>query len=639
MSKVKGGRVFWIGVVMGIVAAFFCAQAANLTFTVTAGTKNGAWSHFYENGVASCHAYTLINSSFNRNIANALKIAHDSAGFQYHRCHGVLDDDVHPYVSAGSYNWTNMDTIFDRVRTAGMRPAVEISFMPGALWDGSGSLSLWYNNVAPHGGPPTNWTNWKNFITAMVQHLESRYGQAEVRNWLFEIWNEPDWMYTGWTPYLALYDSTAKAIKAADASLRVGGPACEGSWSRSAIVQFLDHCRSNGTTKPDFVSWHRYANDNDAPYSGSVSNPSAVSSYAKAIDSTITAYNSAHSNYFTGLNINDEYGPTYNTDHRDNHTAASFVVKTVHLIALNGSSYPPPWSLCYWAISDIYEEFNGTGQTAYRSSGQYGMLLTGDPSISQSWDVAKPVFNAYKLLHKLGDTLLSTSGGTTGDGANLLATLRHDQRTGVSQPCDTICVMTYTHHNGGGTAQQTDNIALTINGIPFTRMRIEHWVIDSTRSNSFYAWRSLGGPTNPTSGQWTTIAAAAQLAHYDSVKTDTTITSGTYTKAFTQNYYSVNLIRLSQIPSSGVSEPPKKVVDPIASMNAKIAGKNLLLDLPLSGQYAVQLYATNGQKILDKRISGPGKSSIALEKVPAGIYLVRCSSPLKTLTARVVIGR
>jgi xylan 1,4-beta-xylosidase len=533
-----------------------------------------------------------------------------------------------------------MDTIYDRVRAAGIRPAVEISFMPGALWDGSGSLSLWYNNVTPHGGPPTNWTNWKNFITAMVQHLESRYGQAEVRNWLFEIWDEPDWMYTGWTPYLALYDSTSKAIKAVDSLVKVGGPACEGSWSRSAITQFLDHCRTTtGVPKPDFVSWHRYANDNDAPYTGSVSNPSAVSSYAKAMDSTITAYNSAHSNYFTGLNINDETGPTYNTDHRDNHTAASFVVKTAHLINTLGSSYPPPWSLCYWAISDIYEEFNGTGQTAYRSSGQYGMMLTGDPSISQSWDVAKPVFNAYKLLHKLGDTILSASGGTTGDGANLLATIRHDQRTGVSQPCDTVCIMTYTHYNGAGTSQATDNIALTVSGIPFTHMRIEHWVIDSTRSNSFYSWRTLGGPTNPTSDQWTTIAAAAQLAYYDAVKADTTISSGTYTKAFTQNYYSVNLIRLSQIPSSGVYEPQKNVLDLMAGIKAKMAGENILITMPFAGRYEVQLFSANGQKIFDAQSTGPGKSSIALEKIPSGIYLLKCVNGSQSLTSRIVVTR
>jgi xylan 1,4-beta-xylosidase len=611
-------------VAAGVAACFSLAQAANYTLTVNAGTKTGAWNRFYEKGVASCHAYTVINSSFGRNIANALKIAHDSAGFQYHRCHGVLDDDVHPYVAAGSYNWTNMDTIYDRVILAGMRPVVEISFTPPAIASAASTLSLWYNGVQPNNQPPNNWTNWRNFITAMVQHLETRYGAAEVRNnWLFEIWNEPDWMYTGFTPYLTLYDNTAAAIVAADANIRVGGPAQSGPSSIGSVSSLIDHCRS-GSVKLDFVSWHRYANDNG--YGGQVSNPNSMNSFCRAMDSLVRAKS------FTGLSVNDEWGPTYNTDHRDDETAASFVVKTIHLINSNGSPYTPPYMFGYWVISDMYEEFNGTGQTAFRSSGQYGMLLVGSASITQSQDVAKPVFNAFKMLHKLGDTTLSCTGGTTNDGLNLLAT--------VNKTHDTVCVMTYTHYNGGtGNSATTDNVSLTISGLPFTRMKIEHLVLDRTHSNTYQTWTGLGSPANPTATQWTTIANAAQLATYDAVKPDTTIASASYTKAFTQNYYSVGLIRLSKISTNTVAGPSKKFLDLVKGLQANMIGKNLVLDLPFPGPYTVRLFSTNGRKILDKQVCGPGRSGIALERVPAGTYLIKCSGAFKTMTARVAIER
>ena len=74
---------------------------------------------------------------------------------------------------------------------------------------------------------------------------------------------------------------------------------------------------------------------------------------------------------------------------------------------------------------------------------------------------------------------------------------------------------------------------------------MEHFVVDVNHSNSYQSWVGLGKPANPTAAQWMTIANAAQLAHYDSVA-NVTITGGTYTKTFTQNYYSVGLIQLTR---------------------------------------------------------------------------------------------
>jgi len=619
--KILGSIVLIVAANAGIV------DAANYTFTVNAGSKTGAWNRFYERGVTSCHAYTVIRSAYHRNISRALKIAHDSAGFQYLRCHGILDDDVAPYTSAGVYNWTNLDKIYDSVVAAGMKPAVEISFMPSALCgSGTGSFSLWYNGNTPKGGPPSSWANWRAFIIAFVQHLETRYGATEVRNnWLFEIWNEPDWMYTGWAPYLVLYDSTSRAIKAADSLVKIGGPACEGSWSSSAVATMIQHCKT-ANSKLDFISWHRYANDVlDAGVAGGVSKPSSISDYAKALN--IVCAN----NGFTGLNICDEFGPTYNLDHRDNHTTASFLAKTVHLIALNGSSYPPPYMLDYWCISDMYEEFNGTGQTAYRSAGQYGLLLSGDSAISQSWDVAKPAFNAYKMLHKLGDTVLTSSGGTMGDGANLIAT--------INKTKDTVTILTYSHYDGGATTQATDNVSLTVSNIPFTHMKIEHWIVDSTHGNSFYAWRTLGGPANPTAAQWTTIAAAAQLAHYDSVKTDTTVTSGTYAKTFTQNYYSVGLIQLTKIGASKVSEPLNMKSPSVEKLTANIVGGKLHVSFPSIGQYTVLLFTLNGKKIRDFGPVATGKAAFAFDNLGNGAYMLNCTGKSGTLVMPVLVGR
>jgi xylan 1,4-beta-xylosidase len=273
-------KVFWLSMTF-LFMSLSSADAANYTLAVNAGTKGAEWNRFYEKCIASCHAYTVLHSAYGRNISNALKKAHAEAGFQYLRCHGILDNDVAPFKSAGVYDWTNLDAIYDSVVAAGMRPEVELSFMPPALASASSSLTLWYNGVQPSNKPPSNWTTWGNFITALVQHIESRYGAAEVRNnWYFEIWNEPDWMYSGLTDYLTLYDNTVKAIGAADPLIKVGGPAQSGPSSLGSIATLVSHCKSSGS-KLDFVSWHRYANDGG--YSGTLANSNSISDFAKAV--------------------------------------------------------------------------------------------------------------------------------------------------------------------------------------------------------------------------------------------------------------------------------------------------------------------------------------------------------------------
>jgi len=202
---------------------------------VDAAQKGQPWSRFYEKGVACDHAHTLISTAYGRNAQAALKKGHDQAGFQYVRFHGVLDSDIGVYSETNgtpAYNWTNFDQVYDGIVAAGMRPVVELSFTPPDLSSTPSKIltTLWYNSVSPTISPPKDWTKWQNFMTAIVQHLETRYGADEVRNnWYFEVWNEPSWMYSlGDAGYNELYGNTVKGLVAGDPLVKVGGPAGSG---------------------------------------------------------------------------------------------------------------------------------------------------------------------------------------------------------------------------------------------------------------------------------------------------------------------------------------------------------------------------------------------------------------------------
>ena len=519
------------------------AGTAASHLVVDAGQKGLAWNRFYEKVVAADHANTILTTAYGRNIQAALKKGHDQAGFGYVRFHGILDDDVGVYSEPGgvpTYTWTKLDQIYDAIIAAGMRPFVEISFMPKALASDATKIQtlLWYNNQSPNISPPRDWTVWQTFMQNLVQHLETRYGAAEVRNnWYFEIWNESSWMYSaGNAGYNQLYQNTVQGLLKADPMLKVGGPAESQGGSTfmvDGIIKFAKTPANNA--KLDFVSYHAYGQSSAT--SLALASPGAAANSA-TIDFHNTIMNIVKTDAFTGSVFVTESGPTYSLGNvqSDNEVAASYIAKVIHLLASNTASAPPA-GFSYWAISDLYEE-NDTGtNTAFRG-GNFGLLLKGDPQIATSFDVAKPAFNAFRLLHLMGDVQVSTTGGTTANGVNAAATLLGDNSA--------LQVLVY-NHTDGGTASATDStlVNLTVNNLPFGAgpLRVRQYIVDHTHANAYTTWVGQGSPAKPTATQWSALSASAELCYFDTMVTPT---SNSLSVMFPQNNYSVSLLVISR---------------------------------------------------------------------------------------------
>jgi xylan 1,4-beta-xylosidase len=640
----KGKKVFSILVLLAIgpTSLLYPVQAVTYNLTVKATTRTGTWNKFYEKAVASCHMNTVISSCYGRNISNALKKGHDEAGFQYVRGHGILNADVNVYSETNGtavYNWTNFDKIYDSIKVAGMRPIVEIGFMPPALAGspvagvtGSTISGVWYNGVGGNWCAPKDWNKWEALVRALVEHVETRYGQDEVRNnWFFELWNEPNWMYGGGgglEGYKTLYNHTSVAIKAQDALVRFGGPAESGGSTACCLASFIQYCKTNNC-KLDFISYHNYANDDAKEHCDATE----LNSFYKT-----NVVDVCRANQFKGLILNTEWGPSYSAGvilAHDTEIAASFAAKAIHLLNSNDTTaYPPPYSFAWWTISDIYEEIdNKDASPAF--SGCYGLLTRGVPDIPQSWDVAKPAFNVFKLLHRLKDYKISCSGGAiSSPGLNVVGT--------ISAANDSIAILTYSHtDNTSGNSSTVDNVTLNVT-MPtgWTNAKMEHWVVDRTHSNSYQAWVGLGSPKNPTATQWTTIANAAQLAHYDSIAT-VAITNGTCSKSFTQNYYSVGLILLTNPGASGISAPESAPsVRSIAAVDwAVLRAGTITFSPPSAGVYIVRLISTDGRVTFQKQVNETGSVRIASGHIAAGAYLMECAGASGRQVKPVVIGR
>ena len=207
--------------------------------------------HFWDHMVGSGHATLALRADWQRRLWQC----HEELGFRHVRFHRVLCDDVDTVVEEQGkrlYSFFNLDQIFDFLLSIGIKPFVKLSFMPKALASGKTTVFHYNANVTP----AAEYDDWDELIDKLAAHLVQRYGANSLRDWFFEVWNEPS-MKSFWTgtqeEYFKLYRHTAKALKAVDNSLKVGGPVtAKNQW----IEEFLDFCQK--TSLPlNFISASR----------------------------------------------------------------------------------------------------------------------------------------------------------------------------------------------------------------------------------------------------------------------------------------------------------------------------------------------------------------------------------------------
>ncbi|MGN1307864.1 MAG: hypothetical protein ACI4V3_09375 [Faecousia sp.] len=216
--------------------------------------------------VGSPHAtYALRRDYFEQ-----LKQVRQELKIQRVRFHGIFCDDMHTYhkmsdflpIPGGSdyteqsFRWCG--AAYDTVLAAGMKPFVELSFMPKHLAKKKRRGLFYYK---PNISPPKSHDAWYAYIQDFIQFLIDRYGIDEVRQWYFEVWNEPDLQLPFFAgsrrDYFRLYGTTVRAIKDIDTQLRVGGPSTSGSkW----VPELLAYCGEKDLPI-DFITTHEYAGD------------------------------------------------------------------------------------------------------------------------------------------------------------------------------------------------------------------------------------------------------------------------------------------------------------------------------------------------------------------------------------------
>ena len=426
----------------------------------------------FNNNAAFCIGTGRMNLALRHEYHKQLEKTQKDIGFSYIRGHGLFCDDMavyHVYTEDGvekeEYNFRYIDMVFDDYLSLGIKPFVELGFMPKAMASGDQTIFYWEGNVTP----PADYDKWVRLVTASVNHWISRYGIDEVAAWFFEVWNEPNlsgfWKNADMEEYFKLYDLTSRAIKRIDPRLRVGGPSICGVDDERWMRCFLEYCSKNKVPL-DFVTRHAYGTElpeRDGHYVyQKLRTPKefmAEPEQSRAIIDEFPEYKGMDMHL---TEFNTSYSPL-NPIH-DTNLNAAYIARVLSELGDTCASYS------YWTFGDVFEE-SGVSFTPF--SGCFGLLASGM--------IPKPTYWAFVFYKKLYSDAIARNDyfvitkSDTGD-------LRGVAWNPVLE----------------GTQDITLRLSLDLgDGTYFLLMR----TVDENTCNPLKTWLDMGSPAYPSNSQ------------------------------------------------------------------------------------------------------------------------------------------
>ncbi len=461
----------------GISAAAMPMLASTKPATVVVDLKKttGDFPHYWENVVGSDRIAVALREQWQRDLVRARNLT----GIRSVRCHGLFNDEMGVCNGVGprglQLSFLYVSQIYDKLLDLGVRPFVELSFMPTSLASSRNSIFFYKGNVSP----PRNLEHWGELVKAFTTHCVKRYGINEVSQWQFECWNEPNIAFWAGTQdeYFELYRQTANATKSVSKRIRIGGPAtAQVAW----IPEFLSYC-ARREAPVDFVTTHIYPDD---PQENIFGRPNVYRS--------------------------DKLMPRAMARVRDQILSSK---RDLPLLITEWTSQNPAFigqairdcsglaeTMSYWTFNNVFEEF---GPTTRFFNSSFGMI--GHRGIN------RPSLHAFTMLHSLGNVRLWSSDGP------VLGTKRADGS------CALIAWNTSTLNDGRRAGSDADELAMAraamSSGVPMNvtlkflggaagrHARVT--MIDMLRGSALPAWEAMGCPPDPTADEVRKLSESA----------------------------------------------------------------------------------------------------------------------------------
>lgn len=474
------------------LAAVLCmplaASAQQRIIDVDAAQVRGPFERMFNLSVGAGRANEGLRADWQQQLAELRR----DTGFRYIRMHGLLGDEMGVFridaQGKEQYNFQYIDALFDYLLSIGIKPFVELGFMPSAMASGTKTIFWWRGNVTP----PRDYDQWGRLVKALTAHWTERYGKAEVASWYFEVWNEPNlkdfWAGTQ-DEYFTLYAHAARAVKSVDASYRVGGPATAGAaW----IPDMINYAARNRVPL-DFVSTHSYGVNqgflDEFGTTGTVlsKDPMAVThdvlrNRAEIAASRMPKLDLHYTEWSSSYTPAD---PTHDSYHQ-----AAYILKKLK------QSSGAVQSMSYWVFTDIFEE---PGPRFEAFHGGFGLMNTQG--------IKKPAYFAYQFLNQLGERELKNADpdstatlDSKGNAQVLLWDVTHTLPAGVNN-------QQYFIKDLPPNAKGSVKVALR--GMPPGAYTMTVSQVGYRQNDAFTAYIGMGSPNQLTRAQVTALKATA----------------------------------------------------------------------------------------------------------------------------------
>lgn len=436
----------------------------------------------FQNNTAFCVGTGRMGLAMQKEYHDQLAMAQELCHFKHIRGHGLFCDDMaiyQPWTDAEGaehegYNFTYLDRVMDDYRTLGLKPFIELGFMPEKMASGTQTIFYWKGNTTP----PADHQKWADMVKATLRHLADRYGEDEVSTWPCEVWNEPNlpgfWEHADEAAYHQLYKTSVLAVKEALPKMRVGGPAiCGGSTSLDWVRNFLTFCRDE-KLPVDFLTRHAYMGENPQRQGRYLYHTMrTVDSIIEEMQATRDIIDSFPE--YAGMELHvTEFNTSYHPFcpiHDTNYNAALIA----GLLSRMGDVCA---SYSYWTFGDVFEE---QGVPSRPFHGGFGMIA--------NQLIAKPTLWAFhffanlkgECVHRDDNCLVmkKADGSYEGVAWNICKEEREAIELSLALPLNGKCVLTTE-------------------------------TVDEDCCNPLKAWHDLGEPASLTDAQLRFLRQAGQ---------------------------------------------------------------------------------------------------------------------------------
>jgi xylan 1,4-beta-xylosidase len=462
-------------------------------FTLDYASERKPLPHFWEECIGVAHTSALLRADCREHILRCKK----DLGFRYVRLGCSFGEDAGVVSEVGGdpehmsfrFSFTNLDTAFDFLLGNGLRPYITFGSMPKGL--ASGNTMMGRSNSSP----PKDYVMWRWLVEQATSHWVERYGLGEVRQWYFEVWNEPNigapnapMGFWGGSreEYFKLFEYASRGVKSVDARLRIGGPTTS---ANAWIPEFVEYCRTN-KVPVDYISTHHYPTDDiiglalkkmmeiGVKARKGEADQAELQAFMKEYEDTKqNAWNKVPRGTLTEMTrrtiLEADGLPVYYSEWSswsglpsDGPFGASFAAKTIMDTVGLVDLY------CYWIFSDLIGNDDVLAHPEFH--GEMGLLT--------AHGIPKAPYRAFQLLHELGSELYveTYKQGTV----DIYAVYKSE-----SNAIQFLAV----NHQSLRQEIQKETVSVKITGLPsFTKAEIKR--VDENNGNALKRFEELGSP-------------------------------------------------------------------------------------------------------------------------------------------------